>query len=34
VSWRKDFDCTVVDLTFNRTLATNSGALVQVQGFV
>jgi hypothetical protein len=34
VSWCKDFNCTVVDLTFNGTLATDSGALVQVQGFV
>jgi hypothetical protein len=34
VSWCKDFNCTVVDLTFNGTLATDSGALVQVEGFV
>ena len=34
VSWCMGFNCTVVNLTFNGTLATNAGALVQVEGFV
>lgn len=34
ITWCKDFECTVVDLTFDGTLTTSDGAQVEVQGFV
>jgi len=34
IIWCKDFECAVVDLTFDGTLTTSDGAQVGVQGFV
>ena len=34
LTWCKDFECTVVDLTFDGTLTTTDGAQVEVHGFV